>query len=299
VLAGAAIVVSSSASAGTPSVAGMTYDACGKWKGKMRNYGRYKLEDYNQWVPPNLAVPPNEATPGSVWQFYDDGISLGHPTDDAFVAILDIVDEMGTSLPQTITGSWKQKKNNLRMNVDLDQVTDVFVDPAGVRIVQNDFTTTGPHGLYDLQGPFRFLPGGLVGGAVGVLPGGVNATTDYYVIYVSPTIFGVSLSPGGPAVDITSQGTGRHNLYAFGEPLPNTFSILSELFLFGDREVVGVVDYVTVDKVKLKGRLKKKGTELKIKLTTRTSYDIDTDDVVAQDFPGKLKYDAQTSKCTP
>ena len=289
----------SGASAWTPVAIGVPYETCGQWKNRMRNYGTYRIDDYNQLVPPNLAVPTSEEVPVSTWRFLDNGTSLGHPVDDSFVGVLDIVDQMGTSLPQVIRGDWDQRKKRIRMNVDTAPPRSAFVDPAGVRIGLNEFVTTTPHGLYDGQGPYRFDEGSLPGNTTGVLPTGINKSTDYYVIYVNATTFAVSLTPtqNAPRVTFSTQGTGRHQFYPFGEPLPNSFEVLSELFLFGDREVVGVVDFVTVGSVKLRGRLTNKGTQLRLRLVGRSEYDVDTDDVLGFDFRGAFRYRSRTSAC--
>jgi hypothetical protein len=42
------------------------------------------------------------------------------------------------------------------------------------------------------------------------LPGGLSASTNYYVISVTTDTFKVSATPGGAEVDITNAGTGTH-----------------------------------------------------------------------------------------
>lgn len=46
----------------------------------------------------------------------------------------------------------------------------------------------------------------------GTLPGGLTAGVPYYVINATDTTFQVSLTSGGDAVDLTTQGTGTHTL---------------------------------------------------------------------------------------
>lgn len=48
--------------------------------------------------------------------------------------------------------------------------------------------------------------------STGTLPGGLTSGIIYYIINVDDTLFQVSTSSGGTAVDITSQGTGTHTL---------------------------------------------------------------------------------------
>lgn len=49
--------------------------------------------------------------------------------------------------------------------------------------------------------------------STGTLPGGLSATTVYYVINPTTNDFQVSTSSGGSAVNLTSQGTGTHTLW--------------------------------------------------------------------------------------
>ncbi len=46
--------------------------------------------------------------------------------------------------------------------------------------------------------------------STGRLPGGLQPDTRYYVQSISPTVFRLSLTRGGPPVDITDTGTGEH-----------------------------------------------------------------------------------------
>lgn len=329
-------IVSSPASAAPPSVAGQTYDACGPWKNRLRNYRKYEVDNYNKWVPSNFAVPSYAEVPRSVWSFFDDGLPVGLPEGNAFIGVLDIIDETGTSMPQVVSGSYQQKKAKITMTLDPGPTQDVFVPasdtlgctglgcfPPGFPPVfdLNLFVTDQPHGLYNGQGPFRFVEGTIPDGDRSPLPGGIDETTDYYVLYVNDTLFGVTLTPGGPVVDLTSQGGvfvcfdafgneancpsvtnehfGVHRMTPAGQPLENSFSDLSELFLFGDRQLVGVVDFVSLSRLKLKAKINKDGSELKIKFSGRTNYDIDTEDVEGIDFNGRTKYTARTRDCAP
>lgn len=46
----------------------------------------------------------------------------------------------------------------------------------------------------------------------GTLPGGLAAATDYFVRDLSGATFKLAATPGGAAIDITSAGSGTHNL---------------------------------------------------------------------------------------
>lgn len=296
-IAGALVVASSTALAGeTPSVVGTPFEACGSWKNKMRNYGGYRISDFNSLVPPNFAVDESQATPLSTWEFIDDGLSRGFPVDNAFVGTFEIVDPMGASRAEVINGSFRQKKRKLILELNSAPLQDRFIDPGGVFGLFNLLETTQPHGYPDLSGPFRFRAGALPDEEMGTLPGGLDTETDYYIRYISDTVFALALTDG-TAVDLTTIGQGRHTIYPAGESLANSFASLSELFLFGDREVIGVLDFVSVDRVKLKAKVNKDATELKIKLSGKTRYDIDTDDVEAENSEGKLSFSGKTNAC--
>jgi hypothetical protein len=81
------------------------------------------------------------------------------------------------------------------------------VDPA-VDLV----TTTTPHGLLDGQ-YVQFT-------TTGTLPGGLMPDTRYYVRGVYPNVLRVSLTRGGPPVDILDAGTGEHVLIEEGVTRP-------------------------------------------------------------------------------
>jgi len=62
----------------------------------------------------------------------------------------------------------------------------------------------------------------------GGLPTGLNSTTPYYIVGATGTTFQVSLTNGGPAVDITTQGTGIHTVRLAGDDtiLKNTHGLV-------------------------------------------------------------------------
>ena len=79
--------------------------------------------------------------------------------------------------------------------------------PASVKLctvdstdVSNDTITSPSHGLTDTQ---RVV---CVAANAGSLPGGLGATTFYYVVSATTDTFKVSLTSGGAAVNITSSG---------------------------------------------------------------------------------------------
>ena len=84
-----------------------------------------------------------------------------------------------------------------------------------------------------------------------------------------------------------------------GEPLANSFEVLSELFLFGDRLLVGDLTFVSTERTKLRARINGDGSELRVKVSSRSNYDIDTDDVEGFDFNGRLRSDVRTGNCAP
>ena len=50
----------------------------------------------------------------------------------------------------------------------------------------------------------------------GALPGGLSAATRYYARNTTPNDFQLSERPNGPAIDITSTGSGTHSFYVVG-----------------------------------------------------------------------------------
>lgn len=76
--------------------------------------------------------------------------------------------------------------------------------PSNVDVATDTITITG-HGLTDGT-RVQFTNSG------GALPAGLSASTDYYVRDAATNTFKVSLTNGGTAVDITTQGTGVHGV---------------------------------------------------------------------------------------
>lgn len=73
-----------------------------------------------------------------------------------------------------------------------------FTVNAGTDVV----TTSVPHGLVEATA-VRLV-------STHTLPAPLSAGTTYYVIYISPTTFTLSLTPGGAVVNISNTGTGTH-----------------------------------------------------------------------------------------
>lgn len=71
-----------------------------------------------------------------------------------------------------------------------------------------DLLTCNAHGL-DTQHP-------VVVATSGTLPGGLSASTWYYPVQITPNRFGLSETPNGSVIDITSAGTGNHTFYVVG-----------------------------------------------------------------------------------
>lgn len=75
---------------------------------------------------------------------------------------------------------------------------------TNVDISTNTITTTIAHGFSDGY-VVKFS-------STGTLPSPLNSTTDYYIISSTLTTFQLSLTNGGPAIDLTSQGSGTHTV---------------------------------------------------------------------------------------
>lgn len=65
----------------------------------------------------------------------------------------------------------------------------------------------------------------------GTLPTGLSAATRYYCRNVTPNDFNLSERPNGPAIDITSTGSGTHSVYGVG--------VVQYDFQTGDVDTVG------------------------------------------------------------
>lgn len=78
------------------------------------------------------------------------------------------------------------------------------------------------HGFAEEMGPFRLQ-------TTGTLPGNTNFETDYYIRLTAVSdpvnFFELATSPGGSAVNITSQGTGTHTLTPTFEYLRDKFRL--------------------------------------------------------------------------
>jgi len=72
-----------------------------------------------------------------------------------------------------------------------------------------DIITATAHGLVN-EDLLRFT-------TTTTLPAGLSLTTNYYVRDVTTNTFKVSLTKGGPVVDITGTGTGTHTLHLKGK----------------------------------------------------------------------------------
>jgi hypothetical protein len=84
-------------------------------------------------------------------------------------------------------------------------VIPIAADALEIDTTVNEFIVAGTHGYSDLQGPFTFA-------TTGALPTGIDFDVEYYIVWVSTTRFGISLSAGGAKVDITSVGAGTHTI---------------------------------------------------------------------------------------
>ncbi len=80
---------------------------------------------------------------------------------------------------------------------------------AAFTAATTDIITSNSHGLQN---------GDLIQvTTTGTLPGGLTASTNYYVIDATANTFKVSATPNGPAVNITSAGTGTHTYHLKGK----------------------------------------------------------------------------------
>jgi hypothetical protein len=69
----------------------------------------------------------------------------------------------------------------------------------------DEIIVSAGHQFSPQMGPFQLT-------TTDTLPAGLLHETDYYIVFISTTRFGLSLNPGGGKEDITSLGTGTHTL---------------------------------------------------------------------------------------
>lgn len=97
--------------------------------------------------------------------------------------------------------------SNSAANPTIISLTTSNFNPAGVNTVTDVITTLTPHGLSNGQE--------VTFSTTGTLPGGINATSTYFIRNASPTTFKLSLSPStSPTVfvNLTSIGAGVHTV---------------------------------------------------------------------------------------
>lgn len=114
-LAAALTLASGPAVAGTGgggnSVAGETFVVCGKFVLKLRDFGKYKVNDYNNYIPPNFQTTPGHFTPTFTFVF-------SPAPSESFVMAFSYPDEMGNSLGAFVTGTYRQRGKKLNFEVN-------------------------------------------------------------------------------------------------------------------------------------------------------------------------------------
>lgn len=115
-IAAAGIALAAGAAhAGTPSgnpLDGSSFEVCGKWILKMRDFGKRKVNDYNDYVPPNFQTVPGRLTPRMNFFF---GIITGPGT---WFMTVDYPDQMGVVSQLVVGGSYRQRGKKLNFEVD-------------------------------------------------------------------------------------------------------------------------------------------------------------------------------------
>lgn len=110
---------------------------------------------------------------------------------------------------------------------EFDPDTDYFItipetfsiDAADITPTPTDtFTVAAGHGYSDEMGPFQIVnpiqP-----------PDGIDSSTDYFIVFVSSTVFQLSLIPGGSAETFADAGTGATTIFPTAQYQRNQFGL--------------------------------------------------------------------------
>lgn len=96
------------------------------------------------------------------------------------------------------------------------RIAETLAAPAADWDDTNDWITIANHDLAASMGPYQLA-------TTGTLPTGLTFETDYYLGGITTNTFQIALTPGGGAVNFTSQGTGTHSLVPTAEYKRNKF----------------------------------------------------------------------------
>ncbi len=158
------------------------------------------------WWEGALALPHPPLQGVTSIKYYD---TAG--TEQTLATTVYLVDNKALSLPGTVERapgqSWPAFQSDRRLPITV-RYTAGYLAPV-TAATTDTLTSTGR--AFTDQDRGQFYPAGGTGAA---LPGGLFANRDYWVRDASGQTFKVAEVAGGPAVDVTSTGTG---LFFFGE----------------------------------------------------------------------------------
>ena len=136
-----ALALTAGVATAAPNVAGQTLDSCGKWTDKLRDFGKFKINKYNDFIPANFQAPAPYDKPRVRVEF-GDGSGTGvdglcNAGISCFRMQFYFTDQMGVwwqigsdGLPVTfpggglvpfteeVFGSYKQKGRKLKLRID-------------------------------------------------------------------------------------------------------------------------------------------------------------------------------------
>lgn len=144
--------------------------------------------------------------------------------------LVDLENDPGRILPAVNT-NWPTTQ--AQVNSVIVEYSSGYMLPFTANATSNTITVTG-----------RALETGQAVRVVaidGTLPGGLSAGVNYYAVNVSGSTCGLSVTPGGSAVDFTTAGTGTLLIDQLPDPLRHAVRILTEHFYDNRGEVDSVI----------------------------------------------------------
>lgn len=99
---------------------GSAIQTCGHWILKLRDFGKQKLNDYNQYVPENFETTPDPIRPVVTFSF----------GADTFVMIIQYPNNFGVTLTRLVNGTYAQNGRKLKFRLD----------PVGVTALEGVFS---------------------------------------------------------------------------------------------------------------------------------------------------------------
>lgn len=125
---------------------GQSFEVCGKWIVKLRDFGKLKVNDYNAYVPPNFQTVAGTYTP-RINVFF--GLISGPGT---WFMTVSYPDQMGVVGQVVVSGIYRQRGK--KINLDVDQ--------AGLTGLATIFAELGDNWLFGSRALVTDIPFSMV-----------------------------------------------------------------------------------------------------------------------------------------